>query len=246
MSGIQKLSSYKVWDVPTRLFHWVNVITILGLVAFGTAILNAGNLGASDEGKILLKEIHVWIGYVFAVNLLIRLFGAFVGGSHARWRAFLPIGKGYGASLREYVQGFMRGKAPIYLGHNPLGRISVTLLLLLLVTQAVTGLILAGTDIFYPPFGAWVAEWIAADGVDPATLMPYAKETYDPTAYAEMRDLRSPIIDTHYYTFFAILMIGLLHIVAVVWTEIREGGGLISAMITGRKTLSDEPVDSDT
>jgi len=36
--------------------------------------------------------------------------------------------------------------------------------------------LLAGTDLLYPPIGAWIAERIAAQGVDPAALVPYAKE----------------------------------------------------------------------
>jgi hypothetical protein len=58
-----------------------------------------------------------------------------------------------------------------------------TLLLLLLLTQAMTGPVLAGTDLFYPLIGAWIAEHIAAPGVAPATLVPYVKDMYDQTAY---------------------------------------------------------------
>ena len=54
-------------------------------------------------------------------------------------------------------------------------RIAVTAILVLLLVQAVTGLVLAGTDIFHPPFRAWIARWIAAP-VDPATLLPYSPD----------------------------------------------------------------------
>ena len=43
----------------------------------------------------------------------------------------------------------------------------MSLLFLLLLVQAATGLVLAGTDLFWPPFGRLFAEWIAAGGVDP-------------------------------------------------------------------------------
>lgn len=52
----------------------------------GVAILNGTAPGVSIEGKILLKTTHVWIGYVFALNLLWRLIWAFIGGQYARWR----------------------------------------------------------------------------------------------------------------------------------------------------------------
>ena len=151
------LKTYRVWDASTRWFHWLNLLCMLGLIAVGVAILNAKALGVSTDGKILLKTVHVWIGYVFSVNLLWRLVWAFIGGPHARWRAILPGGRGYMTEVSRYIADVRAGRPPQYLGHNPLGRIAVTLLLLLLLTQAITGLVLAGTDLFYPPIGAWIA-----------------------------------------------------------------------------------------
>jgi cytochrome b len=111
----------------------------------------------------------------------------------------------------------------------------VSLLLLLLVAQAVTGLVLAGTDIYYPPFGYWFASWVAAPGVDPWTLVPYDKTGIDAASWDAMRAFRSPFVTVHYWTFYALLFLIVIHIVGVVVTELREGGGLVSAMLTGRK-----------
>ncbi len=216
---------------------------MLGLIAVGVAILNDEALGVTTEGKILLKTVHVLIGYVFAVNLLWRLVWAFIGGPYARWRAILPGGQGYMSELRAYLADLKAGRVRQYLGHNPLGRIAVTLLLFLLLSQAITGLALAGTDLFYPPIGSWIASWVAPTGVDPATLAPYAKATYDPVAYDAMRAFRKPFIVVHEYGFYALLGLILIHILAVVKTELGEGGNLISAMFTGRKVLSQTPAD---
>jgi cytochrome b len=240
---MNNFKAYRVWDASTRWFHWINVLCILGLMAVGVAILNGDALGLSTEGKILLKTVHVFIGYVFAVNLLWRLIWAFVGGPYARWRAILPGGRGYLGELRAYIADVKAGRPRQYLGHNPLGRIAVTVLLLMLLSQAVTGLVLAGTDLFYPPVGSWIANWVAAPGVDPATLQPYAKRTYDTAAYADMRSFRKPFIEVHEIGFYLLLGLILIHILAVVITELREGGNLISAMFTGRKILDQEPAD---
>jgi Ni/Fe-hydrogenase 1 B-type cytochrome subunit len=237
------LKTYLVWDANIRWFHWINVLCILGLVAVGVAILNDKALGVSTEGKILLKTVHVLIGYVFAVNLLWRLLWAFIGGPRARWRAILPGGQGYMKELRAYIADIKAGRSRQYLGHNPLGRIAVTVLLFLLLAQAITGLVLAGTDLFYPPIGSWIAGWVAAPGVDPASLAPYAKDTYDAVAYEAMRAFRKPFITVHEFNFYVLLGMILVHILAVVMTELREGGNLISAMFTGKKVLSQEPAD---
>ena len=238
-----QLKAYPVWDASVRWFHWLNVLCMLGLIALGVAILNDKALGVSNDGKVLLKTVHVWIGYVFALNLLWRLVWAFVGGVHSRWRAILPGGRGYLSETSSYLSDVRAGRPRQYLGHNPLGRIAVTLLLLLLLTQATTGLILAGTDLFYPPFGSQIASWVAAPGVDPATLVPYAPTMYDKDAYAAMRSFREPIVAVHYYGFYVLVAMALIHIVAVVATELREGGSLVSAMFTGKKILSVPPAD---
>jgi cytochrome b len=237
---------YRVWDVPTRWFHWINVLCVLGLIAIGVAILNAKALGVTDGGKILLKVTHVWFGYVFAANLLWRLVWAFIGNGYARWGAMLPGGAGYGRSLKQYVAALISGRPQQYIGHNPLARISIALMLSLLIIQAVSGLVLAGTDIFYPPLGSWIAGWVAASGVDPAVLQPYSPEMYDETAWQEMRAFRKPFITAHYYSFYAIVVMIVVHITGIVVTELKEGGNIVSAMFTGKKSLSEKPVDGST
>lgn len=234
---------YAIWDAGVRWFHWVNVLCVVGLIAVGVVILNAKLLGVSNEGKILLKTVHVLIGYVFALNLSWRIIWAFIGGRYSRWSAFLPFGRGYTKETCDYIANFTSEQPKQYLGHNPLGRLAVTLLIFLLLVQAVTGLALAGTDIYYPPIGSWIANWIAAPGIDPATLIPYSKELYDAESYKAMRAFRKPFITIHYYGFYTLLTVIVIHIFAVVITELREGGNLVSAMFSGKKILTKPPAD---
>jgi Ni/Fe-hydrogenase 1 B-type cytochrome subunit len=246
---MRQLRTYPVWDAGVRWFHWINVLCVLGLIAVGVAILFERELGVSNDGKVLLKTVHVWIGYVFAVNLAFRLVWAFVGGVHARWREILPRGRGYLPALRRYVAAASTGQPPQYLGHNPLGRIAVTLLLLLLAVQAVTGLVLAGTDLFMPPLGASIAKWVAVPGAEPGALVPYAPDLYDKEAYAAMRTMRAPFVRIHEYGSYALIFMVVTHIAAVVLTELRGGGNLVSAMFTGKKILraplADEKSDAN-
>lgn len=235
---------YRAWDRTTRWFHWITVLCVTALAALGLVILNEKSFGVSPDGKILLKTLHVYVGYVLAVNLGWRFVWAFIGSTGARWRALLSFGAGYTSTLRQYVRGFSAGRAPGYLGHNPLGRIMVLVLLLLLLTQAVTGLVLAGTDLYKPPFGGAIAEWVTNGDPDKlAILTPGSKEAVDPAAYDEMRRFRQPFITTHKFTFYTLLLMVLLHIVGVVVTEVREKNGLVSAMISGEKYFSAPPVD---
>jgi len=243
-SATTDLKSYRVWDAPTRWFHWINVLCVLMLAGLGLVILNAGALEISDTGKILLKTFHVWVGYLFALNIAVRITWGFFGNHHARWRQMLPGGTGYLRRLRSYVASFAAGNPEPYLGHNPLARIAVAGLLLVMIVQASTGLLLAGTDIYFPPFGSWIAQWIAAPGIDPATLIPYSPEMYDKASYADMRSLREPFALIHLYSFYLLVIGIVIHVTGVVITELREGGGLTSAMISGRKALKGRPVDA--
>lgn len=235
---------YLAWDVSTRWFHWINALAVLGLIATGLVILNDDTLGLSSAGKILLKSIHVMIGYVMAVNLIWRFIWAFYGNRYARWRSILPGGPGYLASLRAYGASFLSGEPQQYVGHNPLARIGVSLLLLLLLLQLATGLVIAGTDLFWPPFGHWLAKWVAAPGVDPAIVQAGAMEVMDKASYQAMRAFRGPFVEVHEWTFYALAIVIALHLIAVVITELHEGGSITSAMFTGRKILTRRPPDA--
>ena len=239
------LREYRVWDRSQRIFHWINALSVLTLAAIGTVILNADALGVpNDPGKILLKTVHVYVGYVFVANLAWRLVWGFIGGPYARWRALLPGGRGFGKRLAEFVRGFFKGHAPTYLGHNPVARIYLSVLVLVLIVQGATGLVIAGTDVYMPPFGSTMKEWVAADSHDPALVKPYAADTVNADAYAEMRAFRSPFVEVHEVNFFIILAMIALHIIVAVYAELREGGAIISAMFTGRKILEKTPEDS--
>ena len=85
-----KYQEYTAWDVPTRWFHWINVLAVIGLIVTGLVVLNDDALGLSTNGKILLKNIHVSFGYVMAANLLWRFVWAFFGNRYTRWRGILP------------------------------------------------------------------------------------------------------------------------------------------------------------
>lgn len=241
-----ELSHYSVWDRTTRVFHWVNVICVIGLISVGVVILNNKILGVSSDGKILLKTVHVYVGYVFLLNLMWRFIWGFIGNKYARWKTVLPFGKGYWHSVREYIQGAKVGDPPQYLGHNPIAKLMVAFLFLLLTTQAITGLVLAGTDLYLPPFGHEIAEWVTGAGEEHekiVNLKPGSSDDVDSEAYADMRKFRKPFITTHVYSFYVLLLSIIFHIAAVVLTEVREKNGLISAMFTGEKVTSKKPID---
>ena len=111
----------RVWDLPTRLFHWALVVCIIGLV---TTAQIGGNA----------MDWHFRFGYSVLTLLLFRLLWGFVGGHWSRFSTFLYSP----ASLLRYVRGHEVDGQP--LGHSPLGALSVFAILALLLLQVGTGL----------------------------------------------------------------------------------------------------------
>lgn len=245
-SSNSSVRQYRVWDRTTRAFHWINVGCILVLGVLGTMLLNGKRLGLSPDGVILVKTLHAYAGYVFATNLAWRLVWAFAGNRHARWRALLPGGRGFGAALREQIRALRTGRPALYVGRSPLGRIIVTSILVLLVVQAATGLVLAGTDLYFPPFGAYFAAWVTeGDPRQLALLLPGSSDHVSREAYDAMRAFRRPFKEIHEYLFFALLGIIVVHVGVNVIEDARYETGQISAMFSGVKSLRGRPADGD-
>ncbi len=233
MNMSQQFSAVFVWSRNIRLFHWLNVIAVFLLMVIGVFILNSKTLGVSVDGKILLKTIHVSIGYIFGVNLLIRIALGFFGKNYERWNKTLPFQQGFATELKD----FSKGEKSFYKGHNPAGKLMVAALFFLLSIQMVSGLVIAGTDIYYPPFGGYFAESIAIDKSDLTTIKPYSKVNVDEEAYKAMRAVRKPFITAHVYSFYTLLFLIPFHILGVIFTERKERTSVVSAMINGYKHL---------
>lgn len=123
----------RVWDLPTRLFHWLLVIAVAA--AFISA--KAGNL-----------EAHALIGQGVLALLVFRVAWGFLGSTHARFAQFV---RGPSAIL-AYLRGEWRGQ-----GHNPLGALSVLAFLAVLTLQAVSGLFANDDSTFFGPLYALVS-----------------------------------------------------------------------------------------
>jgi cytochrome b len=129
-SASQLSEKILVWDIPTRLFHWL-------LVVFVTISFVTGHIGGNA------MQIHEWSGFVILSLLLFRLMWGFWGSRQSRFVTFV---RGPAAVLR-YAKALARSEKLRYLGHNPLGGWSILAMLITLLTQAVTGLF-ATDDIF--------------------------------------------------------------------------------------------------
>ena len=238
-----KIKVYKAWDMPTRLFHWINFICLITLSFLGLVMLNKGAIGISgNEAKIGLKVLHVSVGYVFAVNLVFRIIWGFAGDRYSHWKTLLP-GKNFKSELKSYKASLASGKPQTFVGHNPKGRLAVLVMMTLLTIMMVTGMIRAGTDIYYPPFGKIAARYVAAEDVSMDQIKPYDKTGTDPDKLAQLQAFKKPFGKIHIYTAYLLWLLIFAHLVAVIRADAGGEGTLISAMFSGKKYLPHEPED---
>lgn len=122
-------SKVLAWDLPTRLFKWALVVSIV--VGWASDKIGGGN-----------AALHVLNGRIVLTLVVFRLLWGFLGGSTARFANFLAAP---GASL-AYGLALLKNRERHYLGHNPLGGWMVPVLIGLPAAMALTGLFNADVD----------------------------------------------------------------------------------------------------
>ena len=111
----------RVWDLPTRIFHWALVLCVIGSVT-------TAQIGGAAMAW------HFRCGYAILTLLLFRLIWGVVGGQWSRFNSFIFTPN---ATL-AYLRG--KGGPEQLIGHSPLGALSVFALLFVLLAQVASGL----------------------------------------------------------------------------------------------------------
>jgi cytochrome b len=138
---LQGLGAVRVWDLPTRIFHWLLVALVAASFATGKAGGNA-------------MIYHEWCGEAILALLIFRIVWGFIGSAPSRFGTFLAGP----STVFRYALTLLRRDEDHHLSHNPLGGWSVMAMLLILLIQAGTGLF-ANDDIFIEgPLYEWVSK----------------------------------------------------------------------------------------
>jgi cytochrome b len=180
-----------VWDLPVRVTHWALVLAVAGC-------------WATHYAGIEWFDWHRRLGYTVLVLVVFRVAWGFVGTRHARFAGFVRGPRALLAYLRS------GGRATV--GHNPLGALSVLVLLALLLLQGATGLFANDEIMSMGPFYGWIAP-----------------------------ELSNRITTLHRASSDWLLALIGLHVVAVAFYVIVRRQPLVRAMITGRKPAADVP-----
>ena len=128
-------TAIRVWDAPTRVFHWLLVLSF------------AGAYLTSESERWSL--VHITLGYTLGGLITFRLIWGFVGTRYARFTSFV---KGPSEVL-QYAKSMATLKPKHFVGHNPLGAVAIVLLIVSGIAIVVTGY-----AVFNEIGGEWVAE----------------------------------------------------------------------------------------
>jgi cytochrome b len=178
-----------VWDLPVRLFHWLLVLSLIA--SYVTAEIGFDTM-----------EINMYLGYWTNGLVIFRVLWGFVGPKHARFSSFLKGPSG----IWKYAKALGAGTMIETAGHNPLGGLSVILLLGLVGFQAFTGLFSSDDIAWYGPYnGAVSSDW--------ATKLTH----------------------WHHVNFNIILAAVALHLLAIAFYFLVKKQNLVGAMVHGKK-----------
>jgi cytochrome b len=180
-----------VWDLPLRLFHWLLVLSL------------AASWGTAELGFDWM-QIHMYLGYWTIGLLVFRIIWGFIGPRHARFASFLTGPQG----LWRYARGLAAGTMIQTAGHNPLGGISVIVMLVLVGFQAGTGLFATDDIVWTGP--------------------------YNPAVSGAMAD---KLTSLHHANFNIILAAVALHILAITFYFLVKKQNLVGAMLHGKKVV---------
>lgn len=123
-----------VWDIPTRLYHWL--LAAGCLAAFGLAY------AAPEHSKAF--DAHMLLGFLLLPLLAFRIFWGVAGTKHVRFSSFLHRPREVAAYLRETLSG----KGSRYVGHNPAAGYAMVAMLVILIGAIFSGILIPGSKLF--------------------------------------------------------------------------------------------------
>lgn len=155
-----------IWELPIRLFHWVNALSVFVLGFTGFLIAHPIGLLSSSEAYSQyyfgwIQFVHFLFAFIFTINFVGRLYWGFAGNRFASWRYFFPApAKKWKEVFQIFcIDIFLICKLPIRsIGINALAGIVYLFMYLVIVFQIFTGFALYSAlhNAWFPHLFSWV------------------------------------------------------------------------------------------
>jgi len=216
-----------VWELPVRIFHWLNVLCITVLGVTGFIIADPPALMSTAEASEsywfgTVRMIHFTTAYIFLLNYIARIYWAFRGNYYSNWKAFFPFSKKAWGNIKHVLKidillqnEEVEVLKNISVGHNYVASLSYVVLFLLALVQIFTGF-----GLYAPTSGWWLPKLFA--------WVPYVLGDEMTTRFV------------HHMSTWLFVIFTLVHVYLVFYHDWLEGRGESSAMISGYKFVRKE------
>ncbi|MBX2944502.1 MAG: Ni/Fe-hydrogenase, b-type cytochrome subunit [Cyclobacteriaceae bacterium] len=223
ISKPHRLRRVFVWQLPVRVYHWLNALCILALIATGFYIGNPLAILSGKEASDLyimgtVRFIHFVAAYIFFFNFAFRIYWGFVGNKYAGWKNFIPTNKQFFKDMWAIIETdiFMTKGSELHtIGHNRVAGFIYFLTFIAFGIQCLTGfgLYSATSDWWFPNLFAWVPAVVGGDFM--------------------LRQI-------HHWTMWFFILFTVVHVYLVFYHDYVEGRGEISSMGGGWKFIEEE------
>ena len=218
-----------VWELPVRIFHWVNVLTIIVLSVTGFIIADPPAILSNAEATNLhsfgiVRFIHFAAAYIFFFNMLMRIYWSIVGNKYASWKAFWPFSKKMWNNfwhvlkidillMNEEVENL----SSISVGHNSVATLSYIALFFMALIQVFTGFALYAdmSSWWLPDLFSWVIPFFGGDFM---------------------------VRTIHHISMWIFILFTIVHVYLVFYHDWLEGRGEVSSMFGGFKFVREKRV----
>lgn len=215
-----------VWELPIRVFHWINAIAIVLLMATGIYIGNPFLSATVPEEAYYsyvmgwVRYIHFFSAFLFTLNLVVRLYWTLKGNKYTMINPFkAAFWKGIIETIKYYL--FMKNKKPHYVGHNPLAQLSY----LIVIGLGSIIMVLTGFRLYTEPqpesfFGQMFA-WV-------------------PVLFG---DASFSVRSWHHIVAWVFITFIVVHVYMAIRDDYMHRNGTLSSIFTGYKTESKDAVN---
>jgi Ni/Fe-hydrogenase 1 B-type cytochrome subunit len=136
-----------VWELPVRVYHWINAVVMVGLCITGYLIgapIRAFYAAESYQQYWFgtVRFIHFLCAFIWTFNFAARIYWGFVGNEYSHWNTFFPLTKKQRQEIVDVVKADMlqiKLHGPISTGHNSLAAFIYFFTFLAFLVQLITG-----------------------------------------------------------------------------------------------------------
>ena len=187
----------------------ITLLVVTGLIFYFRKSLGLG------DAKLILMTIHAFFGYALIAAMAWRIWLAIKGPAENR---FSRVVAGPENFRRLFASGENRAGKLRFAGRSPLSRVIATGLYAAILLNIGTGLIRAGTDLYFPPFGPFVLHYVTPAGERPS-IAAVKEGNVDKERARQVREFKAPVGKVHLYVGLFIAALAGIHAGGALATE---------------------------